>query len=268
MGQGNDSGTWQTIARVGIVLGIIAAIITVLAFLREVGASTAGAVSVTPTTNQNTVSGNKQPDSTPSPIIAPTAIPTTGPAAPGTILYSANWSSGMNGWTGSSQWAVVNGMLLDNGSGGAGGFNDVATFPPYQPSSPDYSVEARIRLVGDSGVTGEFGLFARMTDDGLSAYSGCVDNIWAQKPYSGQAEIHTGYAEPYPSDILTAHAFTPASDWHIYRLTVKANHIVLYIDGNSVLQTDNNTYLSAGTLGIEAWNGLQVEVSSFQVIAM
>ena len=33
-----------------------------------------------------------------------------------TLLYSADWSHGLNGWTGTSDWTVLNGMLHNDGT--------------------------------------------------------------------------------------------------------------------------------------------------------
>jgi hypothetical protein len=173
----------------------------------------------------------------------------------------------MNGWTGTAQWNVLNGMLVSNGSGGYD-FPDAT--PPYQPTVANYAVEARIQIVNIGCCTAGFGLYARAItmDSGSDGYIGGVDNISAQRPFSGIADIHTGGDAPCCSNVLGSVNYTPDTGWHVYRLEVKGNHIAFLIDGHTVTQATDNQFLSSGAVGIECWNGLQIAVSSFKVIAL
>jgi hypothetical protein len=57
------------------------------------------------------------PSATPAPPTLTPQPPTPTPRpAPGTVLYQANWSAGLSGWVGSTDWKVSNGMLLNDGA--------------------------------------------------------------------------------------------------------------------------------------------------------
>ena len=67
--------------------------------------------------------------------------PTPTPLPAGTVLYQADWSHGLTGWTGAQGWKVVQGQLVSTSSG-------TATFTiPYRPTISDYAVEVRIQIV-------------------------------------------------------------------------------------------------------------------------
>ena len=273
----SDNSFWVTTGRIGVVIGIIAALITIFAFFHNAPSQTEvfSASGRTPTSNMDTPQTVNSPTFTvnsptsmiPTATFAPTA--TISPAKPGTVLYHVSWPSTMNGWTGASQWSVLDGLLVCNGSTYNGGYSD-GIFAPFQPQVTDYAIEARIRVIGDSGVTGEFGLFARLTTDdadNMVAYFGGVTNIYAQKPYQGDAEMHVGGAYASPDEVLSSSPFTPASNWHTYRLTVKGTTETLSIDGSVVSTVSDARYLQPGKVGITCENGLQLDVSSFSVIA-
>lgn len=69
------------------------------------------------------------PTNAPAPTATPTSAPTptatpilptptsTPPPRPGTVLYQADWSNGLNGWVGAPDWKAAYGMLVDDGSG-------------------------------------------------------------------------------------------------------------------------------------------------------
>src|SRR5260370_33170199 len=67
--------------------------------------------------------------------------PTPTPLPAGTVLYQADWSHGLTGWTGAQGWKVVQGQLVSDSSG-------TATFTiPYRPTVSDCAVEVRIQIV-------------------------------------------------------------------------------------------------------------------------
>src|SRR5262249_29740489 len=63
------------------------------------------------------------------------------PPTPTGILYQADWSSGMNGWTG-SEWRTSSGLLINTIISGT--FFDFLATPPYQTGNiADYALEAQ-----------------------------------------------------------------------------------------------------------------------------
>src|SRR6266702_4613080 len=83
---------------------------------------------ITPTATISTVTTTPSPSPTSSPIP--------------TVLYRADWSQGVNGWSGGTQWSVNNGILMSNGSSLGEEYYIAA---PYQPTSPNYAVEAQLQ---------------------------------------------------------------------------------------------------------------------------
>lgn len=206
--------------------------------------STANAsASQTPTDNQGT------------PVVTP-----SGPApAPGTILYSADWSNGMDGWSGSTQWKVNNGMLLSDGTN----YDYILT--PYQLSTANYKVVAHVKLISVTGNgDGRFGIVSRVDTSG---------NGYA----AGLAGVNTGDGNPSSANIGLDWAYSrvlatvnylpsPLNDWHTYVMSVQNNQITLLVDGKQLLQTTDNTYLSPGNVGLYC-GGSELEISSFQIVA-
>src|SRR5258708_1660100 len=67
--------------------------------------------------------------------------PTPTPLPAGTVLYQADWSHGLTGWTGAQGWKVVQGQLVSASSG-------TATFTiPYRPTVSDYALKVHIQII-------------------------------------------------------------------------------------------------------------------------
>jgi hypothetical protein len=148
---------WRNIARISLVLGIIVAIITILGFIR-------GLSSPNQAVNAGSqLSASSQPTSTATGlhVSSPTDIPTATPRPkPGDVLYQANWSSGLNGWVGESDWQSLNGTLVNTGQC----CGDSTILAPYNPGVlglTDYAVQAQIQYVSDPSGTSAFGIVVR-----------------------------------------------------------------------------------------------------------
>jgi hypothetical protein len=61
--------------------------------------------------------------------------------------------------------------------------------------------------------------------------------------------------------------FDPGDAWHTIRLEVKGDTVKLLIDGGSVIQEVDNTYLTGGVIGIFD-RGCQVNIRAFSVSAL
>src|SRR5207247_1097274 len=113
---------------------------------------------------------------TPSPTPEPTdtPIPTPKPIRPGDVVCTANWSNGLNGWVGSSDWKALNGQLLSDGTHHADGSNAPTIVAPCQLDAiANYAVEAEIQVVNTLGPYPGFGIYARYATDGQGYVSGC-----------------------------------------------------------------------------------------------
>ena len=187
----------------------------------------------------------------------PTPTPAPKPP-PGTVLYEADWSSGLNGWPGIYGWKVLGGALLNDGTNGEKTNWVAAPYEPGLADVSDYAVEAEIQLVAEPGCV-TFGVVARdMYQVGIRlAWNPFYCN------YGDEAMIRlVGSGDP-----IAAMAYTRDMEWHTYRVEVKGNTIKLVIDGASIVETADNRYLTGGKVGLWSVNG-QISVRSFKVIAL
>lgn len=188
------------------------------------------------------------------------------------VLCQANWSKGMNGWIGSSEWKVLDGKLLSDGSNTGPGINvapsgsDSIT-SPCQPSTPNYAVEAKMQIL-DSPNDCYLAIRGRVqpASSGYSGYFVGFDSYFGDatiipfSPSDGFSSIN-GFL-PSKSSI-----YNPGVSEHVYRVEFRDNQITLKIDNNVVLQVIDNRYLNTGQVGLEN-GGCQISVSSFQVVAL
>jgi hypothetical protein len=172
--------------------------------------------------------------------------------------YEADWSSGRDGWVGSSEWKYVGGMMVNDGSSSYGkGWISA----PCQPKTPDYAVEAEIQLIPPDScryVGQEFGLAARADErggilGGFSCYNDGLVIASTDNPFSFTSE----------RDRIDAEDFTLDDEWHVYRLEVRGNRIRLLMDGAPILEGTDNRRLDSGKIGMFG-NDLQINVRSFR----
>lgn len=199
---------------------------------------------------------------TPSPTPATQLTPTSTLLSKPDVLYQADWSSGMNGWVGSSEWKVVHGVLVSDGThAGLTAYGDDAVTSPYQPSTANYAAEAKIQIVSSPDHC-YFALRGRVQPDG-SEYDGYF--VGFDTNY-GDALIAAFSARDTWSPIKSQ-TYTPDLNWHTYQAAFKGNQITLKIDGSVVLQVTDNKFINPGQVGL-ANGDCQINVSSFQVIAL
>jgi hypothetical protein len=173
--------------------------------------------------------------------------PTT--PAGGRQLYSADWSSGPNGWAAGTSWRTLRGALISDGSGSAS-----TVFAPYDTRTiPDYAVEARIRLIRSD----DFGIVLRHSASDAGYVAGLSgDGAWLG---SGSDAYNAYYKKISP-----VKAFDPGSDWHTYRVEADGNTLRFLIDGAEYATATDNRYISGGIAGLSSHES-QIEVSSFTV---
>jgi hypothetical protein len=176
----------------------------------------------------------------------------------GTVLYQADWSKGMDGWAGSSDWKVDahKAMLLNDGTVNCPSQAGPTIVAPYQVKIADYAVEATIQILRyTSYECPSFGLSVRGTaqPDGWKGYMAGADL------YQGQLFVGTSYN----NRVATA-PFSADTSWHTYRVEVKDNEIKVLLDGSTVIDTLDNNYLSGEQVGLWCY-ATQIQVSSFVV---
>ncbi len=204
--------------------------------------------------------------------------PASTPPQPSNSLYQANWSGGLNGWSGSSDWKTVNGMLINDGTARTHETNGTTLpiFAPYRPHSANYAVEAEMQFVsmGDQGSEDcknpviAIAVRANNQDGYLGGMDfplgGCVGGnmaaIWNMNDIITHSRYPTGAA-------LVSQNFSPGTDYHVYRIEARGNNIRLLIDGNVIATLTDNRYLSPGQIGLLA-DAVQVNIRSFKVIAL
>jgi len=175
----------------------------------------------------------------------------------GNVLYQADWSKGMDGWSGSADWKHFADMLVNDGSNIETGHRIMA---PYQPKSQDYAIEAKILLIDPQcgGTKKQFGLIARATEQG-----GILGGF--DCPQAALASTEDGRFDFF--DPIASQDFTPGTKWHIYRLAVQGNKIRLFVDGAPLLEKANKRYLDNGKVGMFSI-GAQISVRSFKVLRL
>src|SRR5579883_1240100 len=212
---------------------------------------------ITATTNAST------PGSFSTPAATATPSPGNNPPQAGQLLYQANWSQGLNGWLGSSQWkAISNGELGSDGSSRGTNTNDeFIIWAPAHLTTANYKIIAQIQFVRSTSDRGtvEFGIIARGNGNdkgyeaGLSAGSGgsFCDNSKQQAiissiddtnspPNLGCFGVNDLVGQNYPID----------TNFHTFEFDVTGNSLVLYIDNRLITQTTDNSYVDAGQVGL------------------
>lgn len=196
--------------------------------------------------------------STPTDTPTPTPIPTPIVASikPGTVLYTSDWSSGMDGWSAGngSKWTTVSGMLVHGRSSSSD-----SVYAPVQLSTPNYAVVTRIQAVNLS-ISSNFSILVR-SDTNNNGYWIEVDNY--PRP---EVSIH-------PSGNLNAIIqqvpYSIDNAWHTYRVEVKGEQIRVFLDDKKLLDATDTQFLTPGVVGLNAGSvDTQLNVSSFEVIAL
>ncbi|WP_203994825.1 hypothetical protein [Virgisporangium aurantiacum] len=182
-------------------------------------------------------------------------VDTTTAADPGgtaTVLYAADWSSGLGGWVGHPSWKVLRGVLVNDGTSGS----LKPLLAPYDTEQlADYAIEAKIRVVRGGGCCRVFGLAARRGTGG-GGYAGVVRWDGATLISENDDNI-LEYGEP----------FAPESEWHTYRLEVDGNVVTFLVDGAKLKTVTDNRHLTGGLTGLISAE-YQLEVATYRVLRL
>ena len=194
---------------------------------------------------------------TPSFMPSPTPTFTPSPAqtiTAGTLICKSDKSTNWAGWQIGGAWKLLNGELLYDGSG-----NGAQLVAPAscQPTVANYAVDVKMRIV--SGCC-HFGIIVRgnastngYTGYQVSIYTTTYENLNIST-LGGQGGATAGYGFD--------------NNFHDWRAEVKDNVINFVIDGSKVLSLTDNTYLSPGEVSICCTDTMQLDITSFQVMAL
>lgn len=188
-------------------------------------------------------------------LTTPTVLPATPTSQPGEVLYQADWTGGLGGWSTGGDWKAVGGMLVNTGS--SAGDSSLAA-PPYRPSTPDYAIEFEAQLLRGFG----FGVLVRVDSTRVNAENGYKIGVYQHNP--PDIRIHI----PRRSSDLAQRHFDPSNQWQSYRVEVKGNSITLVVNGRFSLPVMDNTYLSGTLSALFTTGNGQANFRSFKIIAL
>lgn len=197
------------------------------------------------------------------------ASPTSTTVPPGTRLYLANWSPGLGGWQGGSQWFASGGTLQSTGKARCclAPTTYMILAPVDLKNTPNYAVQARVRITRSSDAQNGcyFGVLAHATVYG-AGYAGGIkgDGTSHQRP---AAYIQRLQANQGQSPYLSQFSFQLDPAWHIVQLEVHGHTISLFVDGRRLVQVIDSTYMFGGRVGLIDY-ACQLTVSSFSVSSL
>lgn len=186
-------------------------------------------------------------------VAAPTTAESPSPEPSAGIEYRADWSTGLDGWTGSEDWTARRGMLLSVGDA----FRRTATAvaPLDLGQVDDFAVEAEIQLLRYNSGANSFGVMVRVQEDGTGYGVGATAD--------GEVVLRAEMGPGRPP-LLDSQPFTPGEEWHRYRVEVRGNELRVLIDGDLALTATDNTFLSGRRVGLWSERS-QLSVRSFEV---
>jgi hypothetical protein len=243
--------------RLVTVRSVALLVVGLLLALGACGGSAGSGVPVSGVGSPITTSSPEKTSAAASPVTATVTVTATVSSVSPTqtrsasVLYRADWSAGMDGWSGSADWTALRGELLSAGNGG------LAVAPIEIESVGDFAVEAEIRLVRYTTLsTASFGVKVRIQDGGAGYAVGNDQS-------GGVIALRTDLGGGVPAT-LDSQPFAPDEGWHRYRFEVRGNELRGFVDGAPVLSATDNTFLTGKRVGL--WNnGAQLSVRGFEV---
>jgi hypothetical protein len=179
-------------------------------------------------------------------IPSPTPTPTVPVYGAWSGADFAQWPDLPDGWT------FEGDQLLAGGPE----FKGYVQPPAFALDTDDYAVEIEAKVLGPNNCAGNFGIVIRGSESGY--YAGGVEWACDQKP---EARLWT------PQGPIAASDFTPDGDWHIFRVEAKGNRIRFLIDGQVVLERQNDAYPHGSQVAL--WSsGVKLKVRAFRVVGV
>jgi hypothetical protein len=148
------------------------------------------------------------------------------------VLYKADWSHGLAGWTGAQGWKVVQGQLESNTNGSAN------LTVPYQLAVSDYAVEIRVQLVRSVPPYGGYYEIVAPKLPGKDGYQAGILDLKppGPRPFGDHPQSQV-YLEPYGDTAQGSgipQDYEPGAGWHIYRVEVRGNEASLLDNGTQI----------------------------------
>jgi serine/threonine protein kinase len=171
------------------------------------------------------------------------------------LLYDADWTGGLAGWSGGPSWRVADGMLV----------SDVprersVILAPYRVEVPDYAVEADIQRTDNNEGSVSFAILAR-GDRGMGlGYWGGLHVGTGRSP-----AIQLEADAPRMTVLLMSRWFDPGQEWHRYRVEVRGSNIRMFSDDVLWLDVVDERYRAGPETGLWSW-GTQIKVKRFSVM--
>lgn len=220
---------------------------------------------------RTTPTAPSQPLATPMPTTAQADTPTPDASSPTltpTVLsQTLPCAVNLSTWTdGSSDWKILNGSLLNDGTKGGwdgqGGPTIVA--PCDTGTATNYAVEAKIQVISTQSYNNCFGISTRgnPSSNGWQGYKAGVGDCGG-----GLDKARMSGPNYYYDSQRKDASFNPGTSMHTYRVEVKDNTIKFSIDGGLILNMVDNRYLSGSEVGLWSQN-VQLTVLSFKVTAL
>lgn len=239
--------------------GLVAAVVAVLV-IAGCGSASGGSPPVTKTVTTTSTLTVTSTTATNGSASTSTTSTTSSKAAQssgsGAVLYRADWSKGMAGWTGLSEWKTSNGHLLSDGSNG--NVDSPLVTAPFAPPTPNYAIQASIQIIGMHDGFCYFGIFGRG-----QTVSGKDDGYVVG--YHGQ-DVVADTLGGFGGNTFAKQIFTPRGR-QIFRAEFHGNQIALKIDGHSIFSTEDNRFLQGTKIGLVS-GFCQIDVASYEVLAL
>jgi hypothetical protein len=257
---------WKITTAGSLVLMLIFALIAFSLLLNR-STNTQVITSLTPGSNQQaTATAHSLTNATPTIGATDTATAVSTPQTPTSQALPCSVNIGT--WTdGSSDWKVLNGMLLNDGTNDNASSGGPSIIAPCQlGNTANYAVGTKIQVI-KVGRDPCFGITVRgnPASGGWQGYKVGIGSCACCDTLSGGVFIGIpNYPANTPNPLST---FNPGLNSHTYRVEVKDNTIKFFIDGGLTFSITDNSYLTGSEVGLWCQNA-QLSVTSFQVTAL
>jgi hypothetical protein len=197
--------------------------------------------------------------STPTP---PASSPTP---APGTVLYTANWSHGLGNWHGSPGWSIVQGQLQVNS------VPETTITIPYIPNTQNYAIEVNVQLIKVlKPADNQFYVAAQKNAHG-DGFDAGFSSLYqpAERP---SPDFYTGFIHAVAQNMGIAGYYeidyAPGYRMRTYRVEVNGDQVAIFVDGARSAQSYSlENAFSNGPIVLDS-SGLLLRIAGLRVIAL
>lgn len=206
----------------------------------------------------------KAPTATPQATATVAATPSA--TAIPRLVYQADWSHGLDGWTATPGWSVSGGVLQsDMGS-------DREVTSPFLPPSSNYAVEFNLQIIQASQYPPTQFEFSTNPTASVDGYIALFDDIrtgyymFANHPH---LQIYINPMMDQDMNSFRPHDIEPGTKVWTYRVDVRGPEATLLLNGHVAnwARSTKTSQLSAGPLHISC-TGVELRLSDFKVYAL